>query len=66
MVIGQTEEAYGYVTHGSLDERDRITRRVLEAIRGERELIEAENAEKRRAEAERRQAEGLSRCEGEL
>ena len=63
LVIWQTEEAYGDIAQESLDERDRITRRVLEAIRGERELIEVENAEKRRAEAE---AEELSRREGEL
>jgi 3-hydroxyacyl-CoA dehydrogenase len=44
-VVGQTEEAYGAVTAQNYVERDRITRRVLEAIREEREAIAAEKAE---------------------
>ncbi|KAI5846736.1 hypothetical protein BZA05DRAFT_447372 [Tricharina praecox] len=49
-VIAQTEEAYGSVTQESLDERDRITRRVLQAIREEKEAIELEKVERGRAQ----------------
>ncbi|KAF8247539.1 3-hydroxyacyl-CoA dehydrogenase [Wilcoxina mikolae CBS 423.85] len=45
-VVAQTEEAYGEVTKESLVERDRITRRVLEAIRSEKEAIAREKKER--------------------
>jgi 3-hydroxyacyl-CoA dehydrogenase len=44
-VVKQTHEAYGEVTERSFVERDRITRRVMEAIRSEREAIEREKSE---------------------
>lgn len=43
-VVKQTEEAYGPVVRENLVERDRITRKVLEAVRIEREAIAREKA----------------------
>jgi 3-hydroxyacyl-CoA dehydrogenase len=45
MVVKQTESAYGPVSPQNFVERDRITRRVLEVIREEREAIAREKAQ---------------------